>query len=86
MALTHFKVTNLTQGRLELKPYKIVLDQHEWVALAAPVAEEVNWLLGRRFVKIEPMSPTKVQPFTLAEPPRQLAERKGRREREQDVS
>jgi hypothetical protein len=82
MALTRFKVTNLTQGRLELRPYKIVLDQHEWVALAAPVAEEVNWLVGLRFVKIEPMEPTKVQPFTLAEPRRQPAERKVRREQD----
>jgi hypothetical protein len=82
MALTRFKVTNLTNGRLELKPYKIVLDQNEWVALAAPLADEVNWLLGLRFVKIEPMAPTKVQPFTLAEPARQPAERKGRRDQE----
>jgi hypothetical protein len=82
MALTRFKVTNITNGRLELKPYRIVLDQNEWTALAAPVAEEVNWLLGRKFVKIEPMQPTKVQPFTVAEPARQFVDRKGRRDQE----
>jgi hypothetical protein len=80
MALTKFKVTNLTQGRLELRPYKIVLDPHESTALVAPVAEEVNWLLGRKFVKIEPMISTKVQPFALQEPTRRPDGKKGRRE------
>lgn len=80
MALTKFKVTNITNGRLELRPYKIVLGPNESTELVAPVAEEVHWLLGRRFVTIQPLTSTKVQPFSLSETQRPSGV-KGRRDR-----
>lgn len=71
MSLAEFKVTNITQGRLELRSYKLTLGPREWVKLAAPIDEEVNWYLGRKFVKIEPAGKSNgpvVQPFTLTQP------------------
>lgn len=67
MSLDEFKVTNITQGCLELRPYKVVLGPHQSVTLIAPIAEEVHWLLGRKFIKIEAAvkGASKTAPFSL---------------------
>lgn len=85
MALVEFKVTNITQGPVELKPYKVVLGIHESKTFVAPIAEEVHWLVGRKFVKIESVTPTKVRPFMLQEPSRRPDGKRGRREPDASV-
>jgi len=88
MALAEFKVTNVSNGRLELRPYRIVLGPGESVKLAAPLDENINWLIGRRLAKLEPLASARearVQPFTVTEPPRPAEPKPGRR-RDRDNS
>lgn len=44
--MKQYKVTNRTQGRLEIKEAKKVLDAGAWVILAEPLPESVRFMMG----------------------------------------
>ncbi len=44
--MRQYKVTNRTQGRLEIKEAKKVLDAGAWTTIAEPLPESVRYMMG----------------------------------------
>jgi hypothetical protein len=55
--MKEWRVTNRTQGRLEIKDIRKVLDPGESVTVAEPLPESIKYLLGGRQVTVEELAP-----------------------------
>jgi hypothetical protein len=56
--MENLKITNITQGRLEIKAYKTVLEPGGFLVKPEPIADEVMWRRGEGLVRIETVQAT----------------------------
>jgi len=51
--MREWRVTNRTQGRLEIRDIRKVLDPGEWAIVAEPLPDSIKYLVGDRRVLVE---------------------------------